>query len=137
MASLPENDGAEMDSMILSNDLLTQFQRTLAETSPGQMQADLQTILAASMSMAASVGTPHDYCSLLDSLRIHQVKISRSGKAAIAGLVHQSAAWQGFMRHMPAISGLLNRLRPNGKRRIGLAAYGESFLPVRRLACRG
>ena len=56
MASLPENAGAEMDSMVLTNDLLTQFHRTLAETSPGQMQADLQTILAASMSMAPLVG---------------------------------------------------------------------------------
>lgn len=63
MTSLPENGGAEMDSIILSNDLLTQFQRTLAETSPGQMQADLQTILTASMSMAPSVEAldqPHD-----------------------------------------------------------------------------
>ena len=71
MASLPENSGAEMDSMILSNDLLTQLQRTLAETSPGQMQADLQTILAASMSMAPSVGSPdgpHDCCSWPDRL---------------------------------------------------------------------
>lgn len=55
MGSVPENAGAEMDSLGMSPDLLTQFHRTLVETTPGQMQADLQTILAASMSMGPSV----------------------------------------------------------------------------------
>ena len=55
MGSIPEASGAELDTFAMSSDLLSQFQRTMAETSPGQMQADLQTILAASMHMAPMV----------------------------------------------------------------------------------
>ena len=90
MTSLSENGGAEMDSMMFSNDLLTQFQRTLAETSPGQMQADLQTILAASMSMAPSVGAltkPHDICSPLLSPQGMANSISCPTLPAVAALV--------------------------------------------------
>lgn len=55
MEADPEMAGAEINPLGMSQDLLSQFQRTLSDTSPGQMQADLQTILAASMSMAPSV----------------------------------------------------------------------------------
>ena len=55
MGSIPEASSADLDTFAMSSDLLSQFQRTMAETSPGQMQADLQTILAASMHMAPMV----------------------------------------------------------------------------------
>ncbi|CAK0737084.1 hypothetical protein CVIRNUC_000852 [Coccomyxa viridis] len=58
MGSIPEASGTELDTFAMSSDLLSQFQRTMAETSPGQMQADLQTILAASMHMAPMGGMP-------------------------------------------------------------------------------
>jgi hypothetical protein len=57
MEANPKMAGGETNPLGMSQDLLSQFERTLSDTSPGQMQADLQTILAASMSMAASVCT--------------------------------------------------------------------------------
>ena len=56
MEADPEMAGGQKSILLgCPRTCLDQFQRTLSDTSPGQMQADLQTILAASMSMAPSV----------------------------------------------------------------------------------
>ena len=85
MGSVRESAGAEMNSVSMSTDLLTQFHRTLVETTPGQMQADLQTILAASMSMGPSVRPNHclRFCSS-SSLSLRVLLLYPLASAALA-----------------------------------------------------
>ena len=132
MASLPENSGAEMDSMILSNDLLTQFQRTLAETSPGQMQADLQTILAASMSMAPSVGAPDEplYCC---SLPRQALSISCPTTSAATARVHPICCLAGLSCAKTCKPALPSAC----KQCIAVTACTDDIRLLHRLACRG